>query len=186
MEEDDADATVHDVPEAKDNDVAAASNLDKGKGKAAEASHEDDEVAIPTPKLGQMPASPASRPQNLDVKSNTRASTPSGSDVEESWGMSPVGGSPGARTISEDVVPKGVPAQSVEPPSVLLDERKTSTTSTRNSSEEGTTSSFDIVSATSGDPPGSPEAHPAVAPATKSNAQPTAKAADEDEDSDWE
>ena len=140
----------------EDDNASVASAVDesgdrKDKGKARASANEE---SLPTPKLGSHSSTIAPVP------------SPAESNIEESWGISPsIELTPSSELKDNDqkhVGSEGMPGTA------------TKFSSPRNSSEEGTASSYDMVSATSADPPGSPKE-----PKTKKQND------DDDEDSDW-
>lgn len=199
-QEEEFDWDLDDDTASNASEVEQPAKMDiKGKGKATVNDDAVDSLAAPdTPKPAGEGAAvkPSSAAVSLAAPTDSVASakaSPTPSDVDESWGMSPAG-SPSAKTIGAGTADAAI----TEPAATLMarNERTNSSTSTRNSSEEGTSSSFDVVSARSGEP-GSPraEAKPKLPAATTATATTTSTAPsmtskpaanEDDEDSDWE
>lgn len=141
----------------------------KGKGRAI-ASATDSEAAggsgaQTTPRLGS----------SATLQRGAQVQSPASSDVDESWG----GGEEEEDSPSKEAPPD---SRTAEPASTRArnETSETKASTPRNSSEEGTSSSYDMVSAGS-----SPKLEKKESASTLKKDS-TGANAEEDEDSDWE
>lgn len=144
-------------------DVSSPTDI-KGKGKAINTS--GDAEAQSTPTLGSAATLPVP-----SRRSEEKLSSSASSDIDDSWGDNDE--APAARAA--------VAAQATAATRAREQTSETKASTPRNSSEEGTSSSYDMVSAGS-----SPKLEKKQSASTLKKDSTVASNAEEDEDSDWE